>query len=199
MKTFWDQRYSEERFAYGVHPNLFFKEQIDARPPGKLLLPCEGEGRNAVYAASIGWDVHAFDQSTAGRDKCDALAAQHGVGVRYDIADATEIDLPQGEFDAIALIFAHFPIEIRESVHRKCIGALKPGGMLWLEAFNPKQIGNDSGGPKNPGMLYSHEMLLRDFNGIDILSEQETETVLDEGPYHQGKANVIQLIGRKKM
>ena len=56
MKEFWDTRYAEIDFAYGKTPNTFFKDSIDKLTPGKLLLPADGEGRNAVYAATKGWD-----------------------------------------------------------------------------------------------------------------------------------------------
>ena len=63
MKEFWNERYAEPEFAYGVLPNDFFKNQLDKLKPGSILLVCEGEGRNAVYAAKNGWKVEAFDSS----------------------------------------------------------------------------------------------------------------------------------------
>ena len=61
MKEFWNERYSQEAYAYGTEPNAFFKSRIDQLSPGKLLLPAEGEGRNAVYAATKGFEVSAYD------------------------------------------------------------------------------------------------------------------------------------------
>jgi len=77
-KEFWDHRYSENEYAYGTEPNSYFKAFIDTHLPGKVLLPGEGEGRNAVYAALKGWEVTAIDQSIEGLKKATALAEKKG-------------------------------------------------------------------------------------------------------------------------
>ena len=76
MKEFWEIRYAEKQYAYGENPNVYFKEQLDKLKPGKILLPAEGEGRNAVYAAKQGWEVMAFDLSSEGKNKAEKLAAK---------------------------------------------------------------------------------------------------------------------------
>ena len=78
MKQFWDERYGDDEYAYGTKPNTWFAEQLARMAQGRLLLPAEGEGRNAVYAAKLGWEVTAFDISAAGRDKAMRLAEKHG-------------------------------------------------------------------------------------------------------------------------
>ena len=196
MSNFWNERYKNPEFVYGEVPNEFFREQIGRLPAGKLLLPCEGEGRNAVYAARLGWDVTAFDFSEAGRDKAMALARKFGVTLQYDIADVAAYPFKFGRFDAVALIYCHFPPEIRESVHQKAAAALKPGGILILEAFHPRQIANDSGGPQNDAMLYDPEMLALDFAQLSLERNETLETELQEGAYHAGKADIIRLVGR---
>jgi hypothetical protein len=70
----WNERYGADEYVYGKEPNGFLKEFIDNHPPGKILLPAEGEGRNAVYAASKGWEVTAFDFSEEGKKKALKLA-----------------------------------------------------------------------------------------------------------------------------
>lgn len=61
MEAFWNNRYKEKEFAYGIAPNQFFKESINKlKIKGTILLPAEGEGRNAVYAAKKGLKVTAF-------------------------------------------------------------------------------------------------------------------------------------------
>ena len=73
---FWNERFGKEEFIYGTEPNQFFKEQLQNLEIGTLLLPAEGEGRNAVYAATQGWEVSAFDISEQGRVKAIFLAKQ---------------------------------------------------------------------------------------------------------------------------
>jgi len=197
MKEFWNDRYAGEEFVYGIEPNEFFKSELSNLQPGKLLLPCEGEGRNAIFAARQKWTVDAFDQSEKGKEKCLALADQYKVTVNYTIADALEIQLEENKYDMISLIFAHFPSTIRKQFHQKCIKALKPGGLLLLEAFNPLQLNNQSGGPKDADMLYTIPLLKGDFQDMDIKYLKELEVNLSEGKHHSGKADVIRLLATK--
>ncbi|MDE3185221.1 MAG: methyltransferase domain-containing protein [Bacteroidota bacterium] len=197
MKKFWNDRYAAEEFVYGKEPNEFFKSELSNLQPGKLLLPCEGEGRNAVFAARQKWKVDAFDQSEKGKEKCLALANQYKVTVNYTIADALEIEMGENKYDMIALIFAHFPSAIRKQFHQKCINALKPGGLLLLEAFNPLQLNNESGGPKDPDMLYTTAILRDDFGNLNFKYLQELKVNLSEGKHHEGKADVIRLLATK--
>ena len=197
MKDFWNDRYSSQDFVYGKEPNEFFKSEIDKLSPGHLLLPSEGEGRNAVYAAKLKWNVDAFDQSEKGKEKCEALAKENNVFVKYTVADAVEIQLEQDKYDMIALIFAHYPSSIRKLVHQKCIKALKPGGLLLLEAFNPLQLNNQSGGPKDTDMLYTATLLKDDFAPLNIKYLEELTVDLSEGKHHSGKGDVVRLLAIK--
>jgi SAM-dependent methyltransferase len=197
MKEFWNDRYSSEEFIYGTEPNEFFKSEIDKLAPGALLLPSEGEGRNAVYAAKLNWKVDAFDQSEKGKEKCEVLAKKNNVTVNYTVADATKIELGENKYDMIALIFAHFPSTIREQIHHKCVKALKPAGLLLLEAFTPKQLGNQSGGPKDVDMLYTSELLKGDFKKLNVKYLAEVSVDLSEGKHHSGKGDVVRLLATK--
>lgn len=194
---FWNQRYADEAFAYGEAPNDFFATQLKSLTAGRLLLPAEGEGRNAVYAARNGWKVTAFDMSEAGKMKCQRLAAQHRVTVDYHLADAADFDYGHEQYDAIALIFAHFPMALRWHVHQHVVHALKPGGTLILEAFSPAQVHYNSGGPKDISMLYTASTLRQDFNQLHIHYCEEVLTTLHEGVYHQGMAAVVRLVAQK--
>jgi SAM-dependent methyltransferase len=198
MTNFWNERYGDQEYIYGKTPNVFFAEQLQTLKPGTILLPCEGEGRNAVFAALKGWEVRAFDTSEAGKIKAEKLAAENNVDIDYLIDDAETVQYPPNSFDAIAFIYAHFPPSIRKKIHQKAITWMKPRGKIILEIFNPKQLQNTSGGPKDLSMLYTEEMLRDDFEGlaIDVL---ETKTiVLNEGKHHQGKADIIQFVATKK-
>lgn len=196
MKSFWDERYAAPEYVYGETPNAFFKAQLEKLSPGRLLLPCEGEGRNAVYAAQMGWEVEAFDQSEMGREKALRLAERKGVHFNYQICDWSEASYPAASFDAIALIFAHLPAAIRSTAHQQLLPYLKPGGMLILEGFNPRQLQFQTGGPKDPAMLFTEATLRQDFAELELLELYETEEELDEGPYHSGRAAVIRLVGK---
>jgi hypothetical protein len=104
MNSFWNDRYSQEAYVYCTAPNQFFKEQIDLLPAGKALFVAEGEGRNAVYAASIGWQSFAFDSSEAAKNKALLLAYDKKVSINYEVADANDVEYEQAAMDLIVLI-----------------------------------------------------------------------------------------------
>ncbi len=196
--AFWNQRYQSATYVYGEEPNDFFASQIVDIQPGNIIFPCEGEGRNAVYAARLGWNVQAFDGSLEGQKKAFLLASKNKVSIDYLVTDASIVVYPEASVDMVVFIYAHFAPDIRKSIHQKAIQWLKPGGRIILEAFNPNQVYNQSGGPKDPAMLYTHEMVTQDFEGLETKWIETIQKELKEGPFHNGLADVIQYVGIKK-
>lgn len=199
MKEHWNERYSASEYIYGTEPNTWLAGKLAQLQPGKILFPAEGEGRNAVHAASLGWDVTAFDQSEEGQKKALQLAEIRKVKISYLIDDLTSFSAPEGEFDAIVLIFVHMPEEIRQHVHQRLLRFLKPDGHLILEAFTKDQLKNTSGGPKTETLLYEKKFISDDFSELEFIEFSETTTLLDEGPLHQGEAHVIRLFAKKTL
>ncbi|HNR09517.1 MAG TPA: class I SAM-dependent methyltransferase [Saprospiraceae bacterium] len=197
MSEFWNERYREKDYVYGEEPNVFFKEQIQKLTPGTVILPCEGEGRNAVYAASLGWQVHAFDSSAEGRRKALLLAEKKGQAIEYAAEDALTAHYPDESAEVVAFIYAHFVPQVRKHILPESVRWLKSGGRIILEGFNPLQLKNHSGGPKEPAMLYTEDMLREDFAGLKIEWLQSLQITLKEGKYHQGLADVVQFVGIK--
>lgn len=198
IKSFWNERYGGPEYIYGEEPNTFFAEQLTKLKAGKIILPCEGEGRNAVFAAGHGWHVSAFDSSEAGRAKALLLAGRKGVSIEYTVEDAQSVVYPENNADVVAFIFAHFPPGIRPQVHEMALRWLKPGGKIILEAFTPDQLKNSSGGPKDLSLLYTADMLMKDFDCLTTELMQTLTIELAEGKYHQGTADVIRYVGVKK-
>jgi SAM-dependent methyltransferase len=197
MKAIWNERYQPEEFQYGMNPNDFFAEQIKDLPLGRILIPAAGEGRDAIYAAKLGWDVYAFDLSEQGEVKALKFARKENVPIHYVCADALQIQFPLESFDVIMSTYFHTPPEVRPVIHAQYIKWLKPGGTLLLEGFNKRQLAFTSGGPKNADWLFETETLALDFKSMDIKLNQEIKRTLNEGPLHQGLAEVIQLIALK--
>ncbi len=196
MKTFWDERFGDTEYVYGTEANHFLQEILPTLPKGSILFPAEGEGRNSVYAATLGFEVHAFDFSEKGREKALRLALEKSVSIDYIISDFDSFDT-ELRFDYIALIYAHAPAGKRCEYHRKMIHLLKPGGTIIIEAFNKNQINKSSGGPKDLEMLFSLQELREDFKGMIDLEITEMDVTLNEGPFHQGEASIIRLVGKK--
>ncbi len=197
MTNIWNERYASDEYIYGTEPNVFFSEKLIQLKPGKILLPAEGEGRNAVFAAKKGWQVTAFDNSIEGQKKALHLAEKEGVSISYLLDSYDSANFQTAYFDCIALVYTHMPAEKRTFYHQKLVSFLKPGGYLILEGFSKNQLLFNSGGPKNYEMLFSVEELKSDFHDINIIQIEATETELKEGTYHNGKASVIRLFATR--
>jgi hypothetical protein len=196
--NFWDERFSGEEFVYGTEPNQFFKEQIDKIPtPGKLILPGEGEGRNAVYASRAGWQVDAFDQSKIAKQKALMLAQQYGVQINYIVIDLNNFSHDKNNYNAAAVIFLHLPPAERVELHKKLISSLINGGIIILELFSKNQFGKKSGGPQDISMLSSVEEIQNDFKNMKTILIEERDLYLNEGSKHSGEASVIRFVGEK--
>jgi cyclopropane fatty-acyl-phospholipid synthase-like methyltransferase len=196
----WDARFSSEDYVYGTAPNEWLKEVLLGLKPGDLLLPCEGEGRNAVFAASRGWNVTAFDLSEVGRKKALELAEKKGVEIKYTISDISEFS--DGTYDTVAMIFTHFPSHLKKTYLSAMIDLIKPGGSFIMEVFSKNQLEyqktHSSGGPGTPDLLYSKMELKRMLDNLDLSVLEEKEVLLREGLGHAGVASVIRVHGIKK-
>lgn len=202
MNNFWDERYANNDSVYGAEPNQFFKEQLSILSAGNILLPAEGEGRNAVFAAKTGWKVTAFDTSKVGQENALKRAKQEGVNIDYKIQDAMEFDYPANSFDAIGLIYSHFPSKIRTAFHKKLINSLKIGGHIILEAFSKNHLkfseeNPQAGGPRNIDMLFDSSSILDDFKSLGTVLIEEKVVILSEGEFHQGESFVVRYLGKK--
>lgn len=198
----WDERYSNEAFAYGEQPNNYLKEQLEKFPVGTILFPAEGEGRNAVFAATLGWTVSAFDISIEGKSKALQLAAANKVTIDYQVGGLQTLNYSDGQFDAIALIYAHFPADIKSLYHSTLDKYLRKGGLVIFEAFSKKHLdyllkNEKVGGPKDIDMLFSMEELKSDFLNYEVIELTEMEIELGEGLFHNGTGSVIRFVGRK--
>ena len=199
--TFWNEKFDGPDYRYGTEPNRFVADSLpELLDDGdRVLCVGDGEGRNGVWCARQGFDTTSLEPSSVGIDKIERLADEYDVEVTT-IHDRMPSDQVQDEsFDAVILTFIHAPEPMRQAIHRASLEALKPGGVVVLEGFTPDQRKNDrtSGGPPDETMMFTREILRRDFDGLDfeLLSEQTVQ--LDEGDGHRGPADVIRMIGRK--
>ena len=197
MKDFWNERYSDHEFVYGTEPNHFFKQQINEIKPGSILLPADGEGRNAIYAASLGWDVTAVDYSQEARQKALKLAKDRELDIQYHISDLADFDFGESVYDAAAFIYVHLPRSIINEVYQNVIKSLKKGASIIVEVYSVNQLGRDSGGPTDERVLYTKDGLRKLLTGTDIQMLEEQEVELQEGKFHVGKAMVFRALATR--
>lgn len=193
MIDFWNNRYAEKDFVYGKEPNQFLAENINNLPKGKLLFPAEGEGRNAVFAAQLGYEVFAFDTSSTAKNKALELTKIHKVSIHYQVGMLSDLYYSESSFDGIVLIYAHVPKETRKDFHQQLIRLLKPGGVVLFEAFSKEQLHFSSGGPKDDDQLFSIEEIKIEFSSLHFSHLETVEIELNEGKYHQGRASVVRF------
>ena len=172
------------------------KQKLKKLEKGSILLPCEGEGRNAVYCAQNNWKVSCFDSSEVAVKKGLNLAKSRNVEIDYKFADWNDYQ-NDNLFDVVGVVFAHFLPHDRKEFHKKMMNFLKPGGILIAEYFHKNQMNNNSGGPKNIDMLYTIEELKEDFAEFEILKLNHTKRKLSEGAHHEGEAETVQVVVRR--
>lgn len=194
----WDERFSQLEPVYGEQPNSYLRTQVVRLAAGsKILVPGDGYGRNGIWLARQGFRVHTVDLSPVGVERAQNAARAAGVAMTIEQADLSTWNWPVAEFDAVACIFVHLPPEVRSKVHRSVLGALKPGGIVIFEAFTPAQLQHSSGGPKQVELLYTAEILRREFDRAEALELDESEIEIDEGRLHRGPAAVVRGVFRK--
>jgi len=199
----WNERYSKDEFAFGEEPNEYLKEQLEKLSAGTILFPAEGEGRNAVFAAKLGWTVSAFDISIEGKKKAMRLADANNVTIDYQVGELQTLNYHNEQFDAIALIYAHFPADIKSLYHKTLDKYLRKGGVIIFESFSKKHIdyvlkNEKVGGPRDLPSLFLIDEIRSYFADYDFEELEETEIELNEGIYHVGLGSVIRFVGRKK-
>ncbi len=204
VQAHWNRVFSEKPYEYGQAPNAFLASFASRFPDeGRAVALADGYGRNGVFLAECGLATLSLDISPVGVETTKKLAEERGVSIDARVQDVSKWQ-PEGPvYDVVALIYAHFSSTperdycLRRQIHQAAASALKPGGLLILEAFRPDQLGKPSGGPKSPHYLYSLAELEEDFKGLEILEGSEVDIELEEGERHRGLASVVRLVATK--
>lgn len=196
-ESFWNERYAKSNYLYGTEPNVFLVEHANLLK-GPVLSLSEGEGRNAVFLASLGLDVLGVDCSSIGLEKAKQLAQSRGVHIETKIADLADFEPEENRYGSVISISAHLPSAIRKKLYPHVEQSLKPEGMLLLEAYSEHQLSRNTGGPKDADMLMTIDKLNQEFPNLETVLLREIERDVSEGDGHTGVASVVQFIARKK-
>ncbi|WP_083405149.1 cyclopropane-fatty-acyl-phospholipid synthase family protein [Idiomarina sp. MD25a] len=201
-KNFWNDRYSDERYLYGKQPNDFLKYILPPKndvlkPDSQVLCLAEGEGRNAVYLAECGLRVTAIDISSVALAKGKKLADERGVSVDWKLADLSEYDFGEKQWDAIVAIFMHLSPDMRKSVLNKIPSALTNEGIFIGEFYRKEQLQLKTGGPQDEALMYSEQQLKEDLNPLEFIHLVSVKREVVEGTGHTGEAAVVQVVAKK--
>ena len=194
----WDERYQTPEYIFGDQPcQWLIMNQHRLPQSGKALALGDGEGRNGVFLAELGFEVTSVDLSEVGLSKARDLASKRGVTIQTVQADLEHYEIEAGSQDLIVSIYCHLPNAIRKLVHERAEVALKSGGLFILEAFHHSQLKYQSGGPKTTDLLYDLDALLDDFQTLQILEAFDGLCYLDEGARHSGIGHIVRLVSQK--
>jgi 2-polyprenyl-3-methyl-5-hydroxy-6-metoxy-1,4-benzoquinol methylase len=196
----WNRRFQTDGYLFGTEPNVWLREHRGLLQPGQRVLSvADGEGRNSVWLARQGLAVDAFDVSPVGVAKARALAAERGVNVSFSVSDVDGFAWPEAAYDAVVAIFVQFADPaLRERLFAQCGHTLKPGGVLLLQGYTPKQLEYKTGGPPYLAHLYTEPMLRQAFADWDILELREYEAEVSEGAGHKGMSALIGMVAQRR-
>lgn len=197
--SYWDERYSTSEYLFGEEPNAFLARQAHLLPKsGTALAIADGEGRNGVWLAEQGLGVVSFDASPVGIEKARRLAQKRGVALDPQLVDIAHYGWPVEQFDVVAGIFFQFAgPDLRDAIFAGMQRTLKPGGLLILEGYGPRQLEYKTGGPSMIENLYTEALLAEKFAGLEILQLQDHDVELAEGARHVGRSHLVDLVARK--
>lgn len=193
----WDARYGTPDYVYGTEPNDFLAGVATRIPPGRVLSIADGEGRNGVFLAGLGYDVTGVDSSSVGSAKAQRLADSRGVHITAIVADLADYVIVPESWEGIVSIFCHVPPPLRRRVHEQVVRGLTPGGFYVLEGYSVRQLMHGTGGPKSVELLLTLDAVRAELAGLDLLHAGEIERDIHEGALHAGRSAVVQVIARK--
>jgi SAM-dependent methyltransferase len=197
----WNRRFQGDAYLFGTEPNEWLRRHAGAiAAGGRVLAVADGEGRNSVWLARQGFAVDAFDVAEVGVAKARALATRHGVAVNFEVADVDGWAWPEARYDGIAAIFVQFAHPaLRERLFARMVRALRPGGVLLLQGYTPRQLDYRTGGPPQVEHLYTEALLREAFAALDIERLEDYEAEVAEGSGHLGRSALIGLVARRRL
>jgi SAM-dependent methyltransferase len=195
----WNARYSAPGWLFGTAPNDTLAKFADRFAAGdRVLGVADGEGRNSVFLARRGCAVTAFDISPVAVGKARGLAAEHGVEVEWSVSSVDDWSWAPAAFDAVVAVFVQFATPAqRRALFEGFATTLRPGGLLLLVGYGPRQLEYRTGGPGIAEHLYDEAMLRDAFAGWRIEHLVREQRVLHEGSGHDGLSDVIELLARR--
>jgi len=195
----WNRRFDGDDFVFGTEPNIWLRQHAGVWNKGaRILSVADGEGRNSVWLAQQGFIVEAFDVAEVGVAKARHWAKSAGVEVDFSICDCDRFNWRPSHYDGIAAIFVQFADPaLRQRLFRRFVESLKPGGVLVLQGYTPKQLEYRTGGPPFLSHLYTVELLRESFAALEIVELREYEDELREGIGHDGRSALIGMVARR--
>ncbi len=195
----WDARYDVPEFIFGTSANIFLQQQAHRFSAGQSLLAvADGEGRNGVWLAQQGLAVTAVDSSAVAQAKARQLALERHVSMEFIHADLLNWNWGIAHYDAVVAIFIQFATGAgRDAMFAGMQAATRPGGLIVLQGYTPRQLEYKTGGPPSAENMYTTALLQDYFADWEILHLCEHDAEISEGAHHHGMSALIDMVARK--
>jgi len=182
--VFWDDVFRNGKVAFNKDASKLLQYAIRDRKPGTAIDLGMGEGRNAVFLASNGWQVTGVDFSLEAVKQAKARASAANLPLTAVIDDLDHFDLGRSKWNLIALFYMHaWYHESKLDVPQRLMNALSPGGLLVIEGY-----AGDKGD-------YQTNELLRDFSALKIMLYEDGK---DEADWNPGATSrIVRFIAEK--
>jgi SAM-dependent methyltransferase len=144
--------------------------------------------------------VDAFDLSEVALSKAVALATEEAVQVQFSLASSDTWEWEPNQYDAVVGIFIQFADPaMRVRLFAQMISTLRPGGLLIIQGYTPKQLDFKTGGPSILEHLYTEDMIRDLIGDLEIIDLCVYEKTLSEGPKHTGMSALLGLVARRPL
>jgi SAM-dependent methyltransferase len=190
--TAWDERYRGAELVWGAEPNCFLVDETVGLAPGRALDAACGEGRNALWLATQGWDATGVDFSEAGVARARSLAEQAGVSATFEVADLTVWQPPTGAFDLVLVAYLQLPEPVRRGVYGRLAEAVAPGGTMLVIGHDRTNLTDGVGGPQRPDVLLDATEVAGDLVDLVVdVAERRRRPVTVDGETRQAVDTVV--------
>jgi len=160
--TFWEDRYTaaaaSSSSVWSLEPNTWIASTIERLKPKTAVDLGAGEGRNALWLASLGWKVVAVDFSPAGLAIGRARGEHRRLEVQWVVADATTWVAPR-PVDLVVMAYLQLPHNHFVSALHNSLASLVIGGRLVMIGHDVDNLTQGTGGPQDVSLLNSVEQL----------------------------------------
>jgi cyclopropane fatty-acyl-phospholipid synthase-like methyltransferase len=174
-KEWWEARYATREWLYGKEPSRFLVENQHLLRKGKLLDLGMGEGRNAVYLASKGFQVEGVDFVDKALQRAQQLARDCGLQVNAQNKDIDMLLLPLMVYDTVLIADYKPSLRFLKDVNR----GLVQGGVIVVDAFTSEQVKFTNAGGQGPKVelfeTFGPNEVLHNLKNVHVVFYQERE------------------------
>jgi 2-polyprenyl-3-methyl-5-hydroxy-6-metoxy-1,4-benzoquinol methylase len=168
----WDARYAAVENLWAAKPNRFLVAEVADLEPGRALDLACGEGQNAIWLATLGWQVTGVDYSEVAIAKARGRAERDGVDAEFVCADLVTYKPGSSAFDLVVVLYLHIPSRERRVVLDRAAAALALGGTFLLVGHDTLNMTEGVGGPSDPDIHFTPDEIAAELPDLEIVKAE---------------------------